>query len=191
MMQSLHAGGLGVIHVPAMEQANPFSDGYAPNPGGLYEVGLGAYMNSRVLRCIRDGNRGAIKILFDGLPNLAKGDYKIIFMERDVDEIDMSTKRVDKHILSQSGGQRRLASRADEITAILPFCVYRPYNQEDIDHVLGICEARKDMEVIKVNYADLIDNPISIFEYLVKCGIPVNPDDAAKVIDPQLYRVRL
>jgi hypothetical protein len=189
MMQALNAGGLGIIHVPELEGGNPEYNGYQPNPGGLYELGLGQYMCAKLLRMLPD--KGAVKILFDGLPCLPKGKYTIIFMSRNAKEIEKSTARVDEHILNQPGRQRGLASKVDEITGILPFCVYRPYNQDDINHVLGICETRADMEVIHVNYADVITNPYMVFEGLVKCGIPINVDDAVSVINPRLYRERV
>jgi len=188
MMQALNHGGMGLIHVPELEGGNPEYNNYQPNTGGLYEMGLGQYMCAKLLRMLP--NKGAIKILFDGLPCLPKGDYKIIFMSRDLEEIEASTKRVDEHILGQPGRQRGLASRVDEITGILPFCTYRPYNQDDIDHVLGICETRSDMDVFHIDYADVIDNPLGIFEALVGCGIPIDPKKAAAIVNPKLYRTR-
>lgn len=188
MMQALHAGGVEIIYVPQLEGGNPDYNNYQPNPGGLYEMGLGQYMHAKILRALPD--KGVVKILFDGLPCLPKKDYKIIFMSRNLEEIEASTARVDEHILGQPGRQRGLASKADEITGILPFCVYRPYNQQDIDHVLGICDARSDMEVIHINYADVIDNPYMVFEGLRKRGIPIDVDKAAEIIDPKLYRAR-
>ncbi len=188
MMQALNAGGIGLIHVPELEGGNPNYNGYQPNPGGLYEMGLGQYMCAKLLRMLP--NKGAIKILFDGLPCLPQGDYKIIFMSRDVDEIDMSTKRVDEHILGQPGRQRGLASRVDEITGILPFCTYRPYNQDDIDHVLGICDARADMKVMHLDYLDVIHEPLNTFNWLKTNGIPIDPEKAAAVVNPKLYRIR-
>jgi len=188
MMQAINHGGIGLIHVPELEGGNPDYNGYQPNPGGLYEMGLGQYMCAKLLRMLP--NKGAIKILFDGLPCLPKGDYKIIFMSRDVDEIEESTARVDEHILGQPGRARGLASAVDDITGILPFCVYRPYNKDDIEHVIGICEARSDMELIRVNYKSIINYPRESFEIIKDHGIPIDPEKAAAVVDPKLYRCR-
>ena len=200
MMQALNAGGMGIIYLPGLEFGNPDNNNYQPNPGGLYEVGMTQYMNAKFLRLLPDDC--TIKILFDGLPFLPKRDYKIIWMSRDVEEIEASTERVDEHILSQQEyttldgkhmrkGPRGLAGRdATHITRILPFCVYRPYDQAAMDHVAGICEARSDMEVIPVRYQDVIDNPGQEFELLKGYGLPLDVEAAAATVNPDFHRVR-
>lgn len=189
MVKALHEGGLGALYAPAMEEANPTCNGYTPNPGGLWEVGAVAYLDAKFLRMIPDG--ALIKILFDGLPNLPKGNWKVIFMYRDPSEITESYRRVDEHIVSTG----KESAFNHEITRILPFCAYRTYDQEAIDHVLGICEARKDIEVINVNYLDVVQNPESSFERIKyypsgKLRIDIDVGKASNVVDSKLYRVR-
>ena len=200
MMKALHKGGIPAIFSPHIEDGNPDASGYQPNPGGLWEVGFNQYMNAKFLRkFIPDDS--VIKIMFDGLPCLPQRAYKIIFMERDPEEITASTDRVDKHIIEAARESMRPVSEElhREIlegnldvpgTKILPFCNFRPYDQEDIDHVLGICDARSDMHVIRVNYHDLIRHPRHEFETLRLKGAPINVDKATSVIDPTLHRMR-
>jgi len=190
MMKALHAGGIPAIFSPHIEDGNPDANGYKPNPGGLWEVGFTQYMNADFLRrFIPDDS--CIKIMFDGLPCLPQRKYKIIFMERDPEEITASTDRVDQHIIDASGGKMRPGSEAGRITNCLPFCNFRPYNQEDIDHVLGICDTRSDMHVIRVQFSELIKNPQRVFTTLALMGVPIKVHDAAAVIDSKLHRVRI
>ncbi len=189
MVRALHAGGIGVLYNPTLEAANPDRDGYQPNPGGLYEVGFISYMSPKFLRLMPDGC--VVKIMYDGIVNLPKGDYKIIFMERDLEEIAASSQRVDDHIIA-SGKESAINH---PVTATLPFCCYRTYNQDNIDHVLGIMDTRSDVEVIRVNYADVIADPkhaLARIKYtpLGKVRIDFDEDSAAAVIDPELHRER-
>jgi hypothetical protein len=189
MMKALHKGGIAAIYSEQIEAGNPDAFGYQPNPGGLYEVGFNQYMNADFLRRFMPDD-SVIKIMFDGLPCLPQRKYKIIWMDRDPDEIKASTDRVDKHIIDASGGAVRPGSEAGKVTNVLPFCNFRPYCQEDIDHVLGICDARSDMHVIRVNFHDMISQPHHEFETLRLMGVPIDPEKAAAVIDSKLWRIR-
>jgi hypothetical protein len=172
MMRALHHGGLPVIEL--QKEANSVPD---LNPSGLYEVGRGFYMNPYFLRNIPDNS--LIKILFDGLCYLPQGDYKIIFMVRDEQDINASVQRAEK--------QLRASGIPENDNIPTPFDVYRPYKQDDIDHVINICEVRGDIELIRVHYNDVLDNPIGVFESL---HLPIDVDKAVKVINPQLCRFR-
>ena len=184
MMKALHHGGLSPILNPDLEKA--IAGDYQPNPGGLYEVGLNQYMNAEFLRAMPDDS--VVKILFDGLPCLPYRDYKIIWMECDLEEIEKSTERVDQHIRSTT--KQAEQPEVKRATQILPFNCFKPYNQKDMDHVEGICEARFDMCVIKVQFSELIRQPQRVFTALKLMGVPINVHKAAAVIDEKLYRVR-
>jgi hypothetical protein len=103
-------------------------------------------------------------------------------MDRDPEEIQASLERMDSFLCKHN-----IKPSADWPSA---FNCFRPYRKEDIDHVVGICEARSDMHVIRVNYADVIERPHRAFETLRLNGIPIDPDKAAAAIDPKLYRIR-
>jgi len=179
MMGALQAGGIPVVFNPDLEKMNIGTNGYKPNPVSLYEIGRNGYMEPGVLQqLLLDGH--AIKIFFDGLPTLPKYiDYKIIYMVRDLDEIHESLRIALENVRSageypNSGGQK-------------PFDVYSPYAEKEIDWVLGICDARNDMELCMVDYHDLVNDPHSVLEEL---HLPINIGDAAKAIDEKHYRVR-
>ena len=175
------ASFIDIVSNKQKERQSQQPDGYSPNPNGAYEVGTMAYHNARFLRNIPPDS--LIKVLFDGLPNLPRGNYKIIYMERDVDEIRASTKRVEEYL----GGD---ALGALELTKHLPFSCFRPYNQEEIDHVLGICRARCDIDIAMVNYNDVINDPLEQFNKLKSLGWPIIPEVCASEIDQTLYRSR-
>ena len=181
-MEALHQGGLPIIYQPGQEKiGRQESDGYTPNPGPLHEVGQMWYMKPNFQRLMPDGS--LVKILFDGIPHLPRGEYKIIWMDRNVKEIKASCERVDKHL--------RQVGVKEHPERTYPFDSFRDYNQEDMDHVLGICQARSDMDLIPVFFRDVIKYPGVVFESLKNIyDIPIDPEKAAAVIDKKHYRMR-
>lgn len=183
MMKALYSGLTEgqILYQPGQEKkGNVELEGYHPNPSGLSEVGQGYYMDAVFLRKIPDNS--LLKILFDGLPFLPKREYKIIWMDRDVDEILASCEKVDQHL--------RAVGVKNNPKKWYPFDSFRPYRQGNIDHVLGICEARNDIDLIRVNFRDVIENPLETFVNLKKQGIPIDPAKSAKVVNPKHYRYR-
>ena len=158
MMNALYKGmpSGGLLYSLDMERLNPEVNGWMANPGGLWEVGSRRYLEADFLRGMPDGS--LVKIFFDGLVNLPHDDYKIIFMNRDVEEIKMSMDSVDNHI------SRPDVSRKVEL---LTFSAFKPYSQDDIDHVLGIMDARKDVELIEIDYAEVLENPEKAFRKII------------------------
>ena len=187
LMQAIYKGtktlGLMVADIEAWAYLvdHKRTDGYHPNPNGAYEVGTMAYQEPAFLRSIPPSS--LIKILFDGLPILPRGEYKIIFMERDVEEIRASIKRVKEYLKDGD-------TTSEELTKYLPFSCFRPYNQVEIDHVKGICEARSDIDLTVVNYNDVINDPLKEFSRLQALGWPIIPGVCAGTIDEKLYRSR-
>lgn len=190
MMAAIYAGqqGLDLLVAPQMEQANPKFEGYQSNPNGLYEVGLVRYMEPRFLRKLPDDS--VVKILYDGLPILPSGDYKVVFMTRDKYEILASEDRVKKHFDAYTEATGAEHIDHEQHTKLLPFCSLRPYNLTDIEHVLGICDMRNDFDITIINYAAVIDTPTEVFTRMRDDGWPIDPEKCAATIDKSLYRVR-
>jgi hypothetical protein len=169
-------------------------NGYAPCPTPLFEVGAAAYHNPDFLRNMPDNL--IVKIFFDGLLNLPAGEYIIIFMERDVREIKHSLDRAEKHIIDWAMETRNIPpeetkERNSKIDRT--FDVYLPYNQKNIDHVLGIMEQRKDVTLLRVNYRDLIANPYETLQSLATSPLgrerfQLDVAAAAAQIDSKYYR---
>jgi hypothetical protein len=190
MMGALYHGqkGFDLLVAPIMEKTNREFDGYQPNPNGLYEVGLASYMDSAFLRWIPDDC--IIKVMYDGLPCLYPNEYKIVFMDRDEDEVRVSEARLERFRVEAAEATGVPWKDHTPHTEYLPFCCLRPYNKEDVDHVLAICGARRDFDVIRVNYGDVIENPEREFNRLLDWGIPIDPEKCASTIDKSLHRVR-
>lgn len=175
-----------VLYQPGQEKIGDGDEGgYTPNPSGLLEVGQWYYQNAEFLRQIPD--ESVVKILYDGLPNLPRGDYMVIFMERDPEEIRASCDRVDRHL--------RQVGVVENPARDYVFDCFRPYRQDDIDHVLGICEVRADIRLHRVNYRDMVDNPVETFRGLARTNLgrpllPIDPERAAEIIDSKHYRFR-
>jgi hypothetical protein len=194
---------LRVLASNESEESNQEVNGYRPNPNGLFEVSHGRYLNALYLRKLPHGC--LIKIFFDGLIALPHSQYKIIFMTRNHREIEASLNRIKQYKEDQYDAgpsweevtkdwppkAKEYAELLEErVSRVMPFDRSRPYNQYDIDHVLGICEAREDIDLIKVNYNDVIDDPEREFRRLASWGIPINPETSASTVDKKLYRSR-
>jgi hypothetical protein len=184
MMKAIYDGMKdgAVLYQPGEHEktGNKPVEGYIPNPSGLWEVGQMYYMNSKFLREMPQSS--LVKILYDGLPTLPKGRYTIIFMRRDPKEIKQSCERVDKHL--------RQVGVVENPKQWYPFDCFRPYRQEEIEHVLGICEARQDMRVIQVDFSRVIESPLTLFRALKNAGLPIDHHKSAAVINPNYYRCR-
>ena len=198
MMNALYDGMNegGVLFAPEFEELNPQIGDYKPNPNGLWEVGFRQYMNAQFLRDMPDG--AIVKIMSDGLPNLPNGQYVVIYMHRDIHEMNLSIETADKHLRAyakQTGRIRRSQEAVDDKTELLPFCVFRDWNLDDEEHILGIMDARKDIDLIEVNYADVIADPEKAFKRikwtpLGRQRMNLDIRKAAAVIDPKLWRVK-
>jgi hypothetical protein len=156
MMKAIYNASLGgcVLFNPKLNEDAPSEDGYLPNKYGMWEVGISNYLNTKFLRAIPDG--ALIKIMFDGLVALPAGEYTIIFMTRDVSEINESAANVDKHLEYHAKNQGVPLLPHGDVTYMLPFCCLDPYDQSQIDHVLGIMRERRDVNLIMVDYGDVI-----------------------------------
>ena len=193
MMGALGAGGIPILAVPDFEAMNVEKDGYKINPGNFFEITRAVYMEPFVLQqVLQDGH--AIKIFFDGLPTLPAGDYRIIYMQRDPEEIKASLEITNK-IITDSQVRVKTRANGEEYQSKVtlqeggnkPFDVYSPYAQNEIDWVLGICDQRNDMELTVVDYHDLVSDPKSVLESL---NLPIDIEAASSVIKPEYHRVR-
>jgi hypothetical protein len=202
MMLALHAAGMQALYNPILNNKDCKLDpeGYAPNAkAGLFEVGYYALLDPLFFRkLVEHPDDGFIvKIPWDCIVYLPKGDWKIVFMHRDAEEIDRSCARVDKY-LEEYGDKVALENRMKQLiptSKALPFSIYKKYNQDDIDHVLGIMETRSDVELIPVQYQDVIDDPVKVFKRLKytplgKERLPIDIEKAAATINPDFHRIR-
>jgi hypothetical protein len=167
-------------------------DEYAPNPGGLREVTQMKYLDPEFLRSIPD--QSLTKVMFDGLPALPAGEWTVVFMHRDPDEINASMDKFHDYILKcggRSGIKDPTALYKEYDERVWPFDVFTPYDQETLDHVLGICEQRRDIRLFQVQHGEVLADPVAAFRKLQKQGLhELDAYEAAKVVNPDYYRAK-
>jgi hypothetical protein len=191
MMAALKASGLSYVSNSKLNDQvaqQPLVDGYKPSKDGVWEVGRKFYSNPKVMRdFVNSQDEIAIKVFYDGLPILPKGEYTVIFMQRDPAEIIESLARVGQHTAALKNAALTQANDT------YPFDVYADYNPEDVQHCLDIAKQRKDCRVIEVQFRDLIEQPektLRSIKYnpLDRERVPIDIEKAVKVIDPDWYR---
>jgi len=166
MMQALVAGGLEPAFNKSRENMNQqFGDeDYKPNAKGFYELNRSQY---RALDFPKAHEGKVLKCLYGGINKIIAGDYKIVFMMRNFEEIRQS---YDAFFDTDA------TLDVDQYTAIMA-------------NTIGILQQRRDVDLTVLNYRDVIDNPVKEFTKLAHWGI--NVEEAAKVVDPELLRFKL
>lgn len=168
IMQMLHAADLSVA----------FDDRREPdenNPKGYYELEGGKIINRLMEDDFPfDEYQGAfIKITAYGLKFLPKGDYKVIYSERNIEEILDSMEK-----MADINDDNREETRS----------TFRKLNTM----IKKKLRERDDVDVLFVNYneilADVKENARRMCEFL---GLPESSiKDMVSVVDKRLYRQR-
>ena len=166
MMKALSEGGLDpVMNLKRNELNIKFGDEhFTPNKGGFYELERNQMQQFDFPRPY-EGK--LIKVLYGGLRFLAPGDYKIVLMLRNPEEI-----RQSYHAFFSS-----------DVT----------FNQYDnnIQQTKELIQVRTDFHATELNYRDVVDNPKEAFNLLASNGWPIDVDRATAVVDPELCRFKL
>lgn len=165
MMEMLYVGGLPV----GFDDSRPID---RHNPHGYYELEGG-----KVISRLMDGtfdlasNKGQIvKITAYGLKFLPKGNYRIIYMMRNIDEVLDSMQKMGGPVNREK--DRALLSKLNRFT-------------------LNLMKNRDDMEYVAVNYHDVIDNPRREIERVSSfLGQTFDIEGAIGAVDSSLYRNR-
>lgn len=165
MMRCLQAGGLEAVYdsfADAMNLAAP--EDYTPNPNGFFQY------NREVLPDFYESYNGKlVKLYFTELIKLPPGNYKVVFMLRDPVEIRASMERWTPY---KSWGMQEAAT----------------YLYEEIRNAISTIPG---VEVLFVNYVDVINNPHNEFLRIKEFGIPIQASLASQMVDPSLYRLKL
>lgn len=170
MMQALMAGGLtGAWSEARNEVARRFADEfYQPNPAGLFEIDLEEY---QTVDFPRQYAGKLIKVMLWGLRQLAPHPpgYHVVIMRRDPEEIRQSYEGF-------------FVGRK---------CPPLKHYAERIDAAAKLLAARPDvLSVGTADYAGVVARPELTFIRLRGEGWPIDPLEAADVIDPSKYRFR-
>ncbi len=170
LMQMLRSGGLPVLA----------DDGRAPdedNPRGYLEYEPVKALRADASFVPRAVGR-AVKVvhaLLDALP--AGLDYRVVFMERDLDEVLRS--------------QRRMLERGGRAGARIPDERLRAVFAQQVARALERLAADGRTAVLRVPYADLVRDPrpwaARVADFL---GGGLDVGAMAAAVDPRLYRQR-
>lgn len=174
MMQALMAGGLEADFDPARNALNRNGDDhYRPNASGFCELSRPQY---NALGFPRAHEGRLIKVLNEDLVRLVPGDYRVVFMRRDLEEARQSYEAFLKppHPLWQWLGRRLTDAEA----------------RQRLDDLEGILRARRDCRVTTLWYRDVVENPDVAFMALWRDGWPIEIASAAATVDPALCRMR-
>ena len=93
------------------------------------------------------------------------GEYKVILMKRNLAESRASFKKAFNEKIPDN-----LIQIGDELEQIAP--------------------GRPNIDLTVVNYSDVIDDPLKVFTGLKAAGWPIDPQTAANLVEPDLYRVK-
>ncbi len=168
MMKALEAGGLKAEYKQSRDEMKEryADEHYDPNIGGLYELERKDYQTLNFPYKYRGK---LIKCLGMGVAHsdvMPDAQIKVVLMRRDEEEIRQSYEAFFGQPL-----------RHIEIDKIL-------------DKSYRILDSRVDVEVIQLEFRDVINSPLETFLHLVDKGWPINPQTAASIIEPKYYRFR-
>lgn len=169
MMKVLDGAGLPARYNARKDgvlEAKYAREGYHPNPEGFFELGRKEF-DDPGFPGIFSGE--LIKVLHWRLKGLPPYAYRICFMVRDPKEIEVSYLKMFQ--------QRP------------PFVLQR--YAELVAEVVRDVKARGDAEILLVEHADMLRDPLGVLERLRLAGWPLGDlERGARQVDPQLYRSR-
>lgn len=163
LMQILEAGGLQVAY---SNTRKPDEN----NPNGYYEL-EGGKIISRLMKGsfpLEKYKDKFIKITAYGLHFLPKGEYQIIFIKRDIEEILISMEKMTDGEFDK-----------DEV---------RPFLLKLLDFSEKLLIERDNISVLFLDYNNLIENPEHELQMIEGFLDGFNIEKAKKVIDKKLYR---
>lgn len=174
MMQGLVAGGMTAVydHHRDLHLSQKFSSQASGfNPGGVYEL-------SQHQLCDPDFPASCdgcvIKLTWQSLHYAKKVDgltYRVMMMYRHPEEVRQSyeaTISYGKHTTIDKHYDRHFEQHCEQL------------------------ERRGDVEDLQiVNHRQCIYDPLHIFRWLCCRGWPIDPEKAATVVNPHLYRFRI
>ena len=172
LMQMLAAGGLEVV-TDELRQAD------TDNPRGYFEFEPVKSLAKTDDASWLDAAHGkAIKIIASLLRYLPGGKtYKILFMERNLQEVLDSQKRMLEHLDKDAGA-------ADNAAMTAQFTRH-------LGQVKAWLREQSHMDVLYIRHAEAVAEPQAVAERLQTfLGRPLDIDAMAAAVQPQLYRNR-
>jgi hypothetical protein len=171
MMSMLKAGGLEIL-------SDDIRTPDANNPKGYYELERVKKLQEGDIKWLSDAPGKVVKIISALLKYLPdKYSYKIIFMQRDMDEILIS--------------QRRMLERDGKVGDNTDDQVMAELFEKHLNEVDKWLKAQKKVQVLKISYNDVLRNPRTNIKLLNDyLGNNLDISKMLEVIEPKLYRER-
>lgn len=169
LMQILHAGGLPMAYDTS---SRPPDD---DNPKGYFELEGGKIISRLMDQTFPlDEYKGKfIKITAYGLKFLPPGNYKIIYSQRNIEEILDSMEKMAKIKDDERDDTRTVFTKLNEM-------------------IIRLIDEREDIDVLHVNYNSIVTNPEenikNIYDFLASEDIDF--EKMLSVVDEKLYRKR-
>ena len=158
MMRALIAGGL----TPAYDKGIDIElNETEANPNGFYELSMEEYLDPTFPKAY-EGK--VIKCLWKGALELIEGNYKMIFMVRDPEEI------------------RKSFERCFEGDPPLYLDKYR----EKMGEAIEALNYNSDIDLVVFNYWRVIEDPLSAFNLLKARGWPIDINKCVSIIEPRI-----
>lgn len=169
-MKMLAEGGLSIL-TDELRRAD------SDNPNGYFEFETVKEMSAGNIAWLANAGGKVIKVISALLEYLPSNySYKIIFLERDIQEVLASQRKMLANRNEQSTvDDAEIAVQLQKhLSVVKPWLVRQP-----------------NMEVLYVNYNALIANPVPFCEKIVSfLGLPLDPARMLAVPDKMLYRNR-
>ena len=172
MMRALMAGGMAARWDGEQDQMNVTHgrDGYKPNPAGFFATrddvfdwpDFAADYDGWLVRCP-----------YHLLSKLPRHAYRLLFMLRNPAEIRASMATMTPG--ATWGGNETLTHLYDLASEAL----------------LSALRDRGDMAVTTLWYGEVVAGPLDAFRMLATCGWPIDPAQAAAVVDAAQHRERV
>lgn len=171
MMKMLKAGGLELL---TDEQRRADED----NPQGYFEFERVKKLKEGDVGWVAEAQGKAVKVisyLLQGLPPDRR--YKVIFMQRDMQEILASQKQM----LIRRGEPTDRVSDEEMATLF----------EKHLKQIEAWLEEQPNMDVLYVHYSEILNDPHTLASTVARfLGIPLNVEQMAAVPDERLHRQR-
>ena len=166
MMYGGETGGLEVLKSPERDVwATKFRDKqYDPNSKGLFELLPGP--RKRLVMDPAPHAGKLVKVLYNSVLHFRAGDYRIVFMEREYEEIRQSFLA--------------FFNKPIRLTETQYHCA--------MTYTKGILRQRRDVDLVEWQYRDVVENAVAAFGSL---DWPIDVSAAASVVDPTQCRYRV
>lgn len=173
MMRCLIGGGLDGAYDDHHEHFNVEfgTEDYQPNPNGFYA--LNEDFARPDLPTLYDGK--VMKIPHDQLLSVPPGNYKVVFMKREPQEILAS---MDRFMPGLTWPEEEHVADTETYENV-------------VGNLLSLAVARGDMQVVALNYAEVVADALMQFTTLQAAGWPIEPAKCAALVEAALHRFKL